>query len=253
MQDKKNYSVYGSKQYYIIEKDGKKYFQLNDLLLEICPSGYIPKSGLLYDKVLTKDICENKKVLDLGCGYLGIIGLISKLNGSKIINSVDYDSECVKWFNKIIVDNNLSNINCWQSYWFNAINDKDYDIILANPPQMPMKEEVLHDSGGLDGRKDTIEILKNGINYLAKNGQLFILLFDFLGTDRRTNDMPSIFEIADDIGYKNMKIVLEETKKILKNSVTYQNLEYIKTIYPLYHFKKDNDVDCKIQILSMRK
>lgn len=253
MQNKKEYNVYGSKQYYIAEKDGKQYFQLNDLLLEICPSGYIPKSGLLYDKVLARDICENKKIIDLGCGYLGIIGLISYLYGGRIIDSVDYDYECVKWFNKIIRDNNLQNISCWKSFWFDNVNSTDYDLIISNPPQMPMKEEALHDSGGLDGRKDIINILNNSINHLTKNGQLFILLFDFLGTNKRTSNQPSIFEIASNIGYKDIKILLEETKKILKNSVTYQNLEYIKTIYPLYQFEKDNDINCKIQILSMRK
>ena len=62
MEDRKEYSVYGSKNYYIVEKEGKKYFQIGDLLLELCPSGYVPKSGLLYDKVLTNDFRKFKNI-----------------------------------------------------------------------------------------------------------------------------------------------------------------------------------------------
>lgn len=253
MKSKKEYSIYGSNQYSIVEDNNKEYFKIKNHLLEICPSGYIPKSGLLYDKVLTEDICKDKKTLDLGCGYLGIIGLIALLNGAKKVNSVDFDIECVKWVNKIKEDNNLEYLTSWQSNWFSNVKDCDYDLILSNPPQMPMKEEALHDSGGLDGRKDILEILENGIYHLNDNGQLFILLFDFLGTSYKTNDNYSLFEIAKKIGYKDIKIVLEETKNIIKNSVTDQNLDYIKSIYPLYQFEKEHNKNCKIQILSMRK
>lgn len=253
MKNKKGYNAYTKKQYYIVKQNNKQYFKIDNLLLEICPNKYIPKSGLLYDILLNKDICFNKKILDLGCGYLGIISIISKLNGAKTIDAVDYDVGCIQWFTKIINNNNLNNINCFKSNWFSNIINKDYDIIISNPPQMPMCENALHDSGGIDGRKAIIEILENSINYLAPKGTLYILLFDFLGVSERTNDELSIFEIANKIGYKDIKIVLEETKRIIKNSVTYKNLDYIKLKYPLYQFEKNDETTCKIQILSMKK
>ena len=253
MEDRKEYSVYGSKNYYIVEKEGKKYFQIGDLLLELCPSGYVPKSGLLYDKVLTNDICEGKKVLDIGCGYLGIIGMIAKLKGAREVNSTDYDDECITWLNKITKDNKITNLRCWKSDWFKDVQDKDYNIILTNPPIMPMKEGSLHDSGGLDGRKDLINILNNAKDYLDKDGLLYMLAFDFLGTNQRTNNEPSLFEIAGNLGYKDMEVVLEAVKRIKENSVTYDNLDYIKSIYPNYQFEKENETNCKIQILKLKK
>ena len=118
---------------------------------------------------------------------------------------------------------------------------------------MPMLEDALHDAGGKDGRKFILEILENAIHYLSQNGSLFMLVFDFLGTNQRTNNELSIFEIAKKIGYKDIKIILETTKKIKKNSVTYNKLDYIKQIYPLYDFGDNEEKECKIQIISMRK
>ena len=56
-----------------------------------------------YDVLNEKNIA-NKSILDLGCGSLGIIGIISMLRGAKTIEAVDYDSNCVCWFNKLIKD-----------------------------------------------------------------------------------------------------------------------------------------------------
>ena len=253
MQEIKVYNPFNTKNYYLIKNQDKNYFKYNDYLIEICPNGYIPKSGLLYDMVLNENLCKNKKILDLGCGYLGILSLISKYNGAKKIDSVDYDIECVNWFKKIIQDNNFTNIECFHSNWFSNIKSTDYDLIVTNPPQMPMLEYALHDSGGFDGREYILKILKEAINHLKVSGYLFCLIFDFLGTNVRTNEKESIMEFAEKIGYKDIKIIYEFEKNIMENSVTYNNLDYIRGVYPLYNFDNDGKLKCKIQIMSMRK
>lgn len=246
------YNPYNSKDYYIIEENGKKYFQICDLILQINESGYIPKSGLLYDLVLNENNCENKKVLDLGCGYLGILGIIAYLNKAKSVDSIDCDSECVVWFNKLIASNNLDKIHCFKSDYFQKINDHNYDMILANPPQMPMISGSVHDSGGIDGRKYIISIMDEAINYLSDNGNLYILLFDFLGIDNRTNKDLSIIELARNIGYSNYKLY-NVAEKIIKCGVTYESLPHIRKIYPLYDFGIKSEEKCKIKILKLEK
>ncbi len=245
------YNPFNVKEYYIVSKEGKKFFNYDNLLLELCPNGYIPKSGLLFDNVLNFNICGGKDVLDLGCGYLGILSIISKINGASSIDSIDYDDECIKWFSKIIKENNLKNIDCFKSDYFKNIQKK-YDLILSNPPQLPMISGGLHDSGGYDGRQYILEIMKESINHLNDEGVLYILMFDFIGTFIKTNNNKSILEIARDIGYNSIDLVFEITKKIKKGSVTYNNISYINSIYPLYDFGKD-DKTCKIQILKMKR
>lgn len=251
MKKLETYNPFNTKDYYIVEENGKKYFSYNDILLELCSSGYIPKSGLLFDKVLNTQICNGKSVLDLGCGYLGILGMIARANGARLIDSIDYDEECVKWFNKIIKDNNLKNIRCFTSNYFDNVTSL-YDLILSNPPQMPMLKGSLHDSGGIDGRKYILEVIKQSFLHLKNAGELYILLFDFLGTLERTNNEQSLLEIAKDIGYSSVSLMFECQKNIRKGSVTFDNLTHINSIYPLYEFGTD-DKKCGIQIVKMKK
>lgn len=66
-------------EFHIITDNNKRYFKIENLLLEISENGYIPKSGLLFYDVLNEKNIANKSILDLGCGSLGIIGIISML------------------------------------------------------------------------------------------------------------------------------------------------------------------------------
>lgn len=254
MEQQRKYNPFDTKDYFIIEKNGKRYFKYNNLELELCKDGFIPKSGLLFDMVMNEEICKGKDVLDLGCGYLGILGVIAHFNGAKNVNSIDYDPKCIEWFNKLIKENNLEHMNCFLSNYYEKISqDQKYDIVLANPPQMPMKEGSLHDSGGEDGRIFILDIMKQTINYLKENGSLYILLFDFLGIDVRTSSQESLVEIATKIGYQNSEIMFEAIKSIKPGSVTWESIPHINSIYPLYDFVTGDNVECKIKILRLDK
>lgn len=163
-------------EFHIITDNNKRYFKIENLLLEISENGYIPKSGLLFYDVLNEKNIANKSILDLGCGFLGILGIISMLRGAKTIEAVDYDLNCVYWFNKLIKDNNF-NIDCYQSDYFKNVDNKKYDIILSNPPQMPMISGSVHDSGGIDGRKYILKIMEEARVHLNDDGSLYILIF----------------------------------------------------------------------------
>lgn len=240
-------------EFHIITDNNKRYFKIENLLLEISENGYIPKSGLLFYDVLNEKNIANKSILDLGCGSLGIIGIISMLRGAKTIEAVDYDLNCVYWFNKLIKDNNF-NIDCYQSDYFKNVDNKKYDIILSNPPQMPMISGSVHDSGGIDGRKYILKIMEEARAHLNDDGSLYILIFDFLGIENTNGSEKSIKEIAYELGYKTFE-VLSENKKIIKpGSVTFDSMEHILSVYPEYEFIKENDFySSKIKIVRMKK
>lgn len=253
MKKLKVYNPFNTKNYYILEKNDKKYFLYHNLKLEISSDGYIPKSGLLFDMILSEKNCKDKKVLDLGCGYLGILSLIAYVNGANNVVSIDYDNNCVEWFNKVISDNNLESIKCFNSNYFQNIDEKDFDLILTNPPQMPMLNGTLHDFGGEDGRKFILEILENSYRYLKDDGNIYMLLFDFLGIDQKTGANPPIIELAKKIGYKDFKVVYETYKEIKEGRITYQNMPHINKIYPNYDFYQDQECKCKMKVLKIGK
>ncbi len=250
---KEIYNPFGTKDYIILHEDSRKYFCYGNLKLELSPDCYIPKSGLLFDQILSEKECKEKDVLDLGCGYLGILSLIAYKNGARRIDAIDYDKKCVEWFNKIIKDNNFKNINCFCSDYFKNVMYTNYDLILSNPPQMPMLTDSLHDSGGVDGRKYILKIIKESLKHLKKDGNLYLLLFDFLGVEARTNSEFSLLEIANQMGYTEIQILSETIKKIKDGGVTYQNIPYINEIYPLYSFEKEKETSCKLKIIKLRK
>lgn len=249
----KNVRIYKpfDREYTIIKENNNEYLEIGNYKLMINPNGYIPKSGLLYDEVLNIDLCKGKNVLDLGCGYLGILGVIALMNGANYVDSVDIDEKAIEWFKKIIVDNNLS-AQCFYSNMFENIHSK-YDLILSNPPILPMKSGHVHDSGGLDGKDYLREILRKSYNYLNESGSIVLLIFDYLGIEKSYNGKETLFDFASRIGYNSLNVLYEGIKTIKKNSETYNNLDYIKSIYPFYDFGKENDLQCKIKIVKFSR
>lgn len=243
-----NYKPFEDIKNFYIMKDKKEDYKLllhhsdnNSYILRIKKDGYIPKSGLIFKDIIEQKV-NNKEVLDLGTGQLGFLAIHSLMSGARKVEAVDIDEECVEWLNYLISENNLSNITVKKSDFFKEIEqDKKYDIILSNPPQMPAIEGLKHDEGGVDGRKYILEILKNSKKHLNENGELFILVFDYLGTDKRTNENESIFEIATKLGYKNIEIIKRTKKTVKEGSITSKNLEHIKNTYPIYKFNTEGD------------
>lgn len=243
---------YNWKEFKIIKVEDKEYFVFHNTLLELNKDGYIPKAGLLFEEVLLEK-CKGKKVLDLGCGPLGILGMIAMHYGAKEVLSVDIDESCIQWLNHVIKENNLIGINTMNSNFFEKINQSEkFDIILSNPPHMPMLKGKICDSGGEDGKKYIYQILKDGYNYLNSGGELNIMMFDFLGIKESYNDDISINEFSKKIGYRECEIIYEIDKLITEGSVTYECLSYIKKIYPKYIFDKNNP-KCKIVIVKFKK
>lgn len=240
------------KTFEIIEKDGKKFLKIYQYILEINENNYMPKAGLLFDEIL-KEKCKDKRVLDLGCGQLGILGIIALHYGAKELVSLDVDEKCIKWLKKIVNDNNIENMIILESNLFSLLKEEEkFDLILSNPPHMPMKEGKLCDRGGNDGKRYIKEIIKNAIKYLNDDGELNLMMFDFLGVDTSYNDDESIFEFAKKNGYKDMQVIYEFERNITKGSVTYKCLDYIKEVYPKYSFDELNP-KCNLMICKFKK
>lgn len=80
------------------------------------------------------DFQESDKVLDLGCGY-GIVGILAaKLIGAKNVVMTDKDSMAVEISMENAVLNRVEDIKIIRSDGFKDLNEKDFTLILSNPP-----------------------------------------------------------------------------------------------------------------------
>ena len=240
------------KSFHICERNKRHFLKMYEYMLELDLNNYIPKAGLLFEEIL-KDKCANKKVLDLCCGQLGILGIIALHYGAKSVISLDEDSKCINWLKKLIIENKINTMKALESNLFSKIETNEkFDLILSNPPHMPMKRGKMCDSGGKDGKTYIKKILKESWNYLSDNGELDMMMFDFLGVNKSYNDDISIFEYAKKIGYRNTEIIFSFDKYIKEGSITFECLNYIRQIYPKYEFDEINP-KCKICIVSFQK
>lgn len=101
-----------------------------------------PETELLVDKVLeiSKEI-SNPKILDIGTGS-GCIPLTLILQNKDITaHAVDISSEALETAKRnSLFHNVLNNISFFKSDLFSNVDEK-YDIIVSNPPYIPLKEK----------------------------------------------------------------------------------------------------------------
>jgi 16S rRNA (guanine1207-N2)-methyltransferase len=80
------------------------------------------------------EFSRTDKLLDLGCGY-GVIGIYAaKIIGAQNVIMSDIDEKCVELSRKNAVLNNVSDIKIIHSNGFEKITEKDFTVILSNPP-----------------------------------------------------------------------------------------------------------------------
>lgn len=77
---------------------------------------------------------KDDKVLDLGCGY-GVVGILAaKLIGFDKVTMSDSSSKAVEHAAKNAGLNGVGEVRILLSDGFQNIDDKDYTLILSNPP-----------------------------------------------------------------------------------------------------------------------
>ena len=80
------------------------------------------------------DFQSGDKVLDLGCGY-GVVGIFAaKMIGQENVIMCDISSQAVKCSRENAVLNGVPEITALESNGFAQITDRDFTLILSNPP-----------------------------------------------------------------------------------------------------------------------
>ncbi len=107
-----------------------------EIILETGDYYFSPKGidkGTLF--MLSKvQITEEDKVLDLGCGY-GVVGIfVGKVIGGKNVVMSDISEEALALTNANLARNGLTGVKVIKSNGLKDIPEKDFTLILSNPP-----------------------------------------------------------------------------------------------------------------------
>jgi len=213
-----------------------------NLCIKIKPNGYIPKSGFLLINSMHKFSFLGKVVADVGCGETGIIAHYLYARQADSVWGIDIDFAAIEHAKKC---SNVSGCINWLSSDFCFMKNKKFDVIVSNPPQMPMsnknrrKLSNYHDSPGKTGKELIFKILKESSSCLNKDGAVFMLIFDFLGVTESYNSFPSVKTVSREYGF-SCDIIDVYSSVIRNGGQTEKNISWIKSIYPKYNFKKDD-------------
>ena len=140
-----------------------------------------PDTEILVEEVIK--ISENNfKILDLCTGSGAIAIALAKNIENVNITAVDISEKALEVAN-INANNNEVNIKFVQSDLFSKIEDKNFDIIVSNPPYIETKEietlnkdvkqePVIALDGGIDGLYFYKNIIQEAPKYLKQNGYI---------------------------------------------------------------------------------
>ncbi|MEI0551119.1 methyltransferase [Brachyspira intermedia] len=163
---------------------------------------------------------ENEsKILDLGCGY-GFVGILAaKIIGGDKVVMCDIDPEAVEMSKHNAVLNDVLNIDIIQSDGLKNIIDKDFSMILSNPPYHTDFSVAKH-------------FIESGFYKLALNGK-FIMVTKRL--DWYKNKLSSVFggvRVKEKNGYyifiSEKRNMLDSNK--LKKKLKKENREILKSM-----------------------
>jgi hypothetical protein len=163
--------------------------------------------------------------IELGCGDHGVLAHVLKELGCEVTVGADIDPKAIDSVSKY-GDSGIE--------WINTdLMDglEEYDVIVFNPPQMPMSDEMRtdlvdwHDSPGPFGYELIVDFLQESEKHLSSDGIIVMMVFDFLLTDGRIEDT------CKELGYETTTI--GKTRKDLRlGGRTSEALTYIQHIFP---------------------
>ena len=174
----------------IVEKRKQNYplqyifgkWEFYGLELFVDKSALIPRfeTEILVDEILKLN-CKKDKILDIGCGSGAIsLALADNLRKSQIYG-IDISKEAINLSKRNKEKLNLKNVKFYESDIFSNVKEKNFDIIVSNPPYIDdadmktlEKELSFEPQNALYGGKDGLffyrEIIENSLDYLSEKG-----------------------------------------------------------------------------------
>lgn len=150
---------------------------------------------VLLDAIIIQE--NQKRLLDVGCGY-GTIGISLKKEYSWLdVEMVDVNERAVHLANQSIKKNHLQNIIAYKSSVYENVQE-NFDLIVSNPPIRA-------------GKKIVFDILEGAYCHLNQGGELLVVIQKKQGAPSAKKKMEEVFGnceiIKRDKGYFVLKSV----------------------------------------------
>jgi len=178
-----------------------------------------PETELIIDLVKNKyNENEDLRILDIGTGSGCISIAIADIFKKSKIDAIDYKDEILKIAKKNAVKNKIENIEFIKLNILNELPNKQYDLIISNPPYLSKYEyEVTQPIVKLFEPKSSLYGGIEGLDFYYRFSEIFKIILKQNG----------IFIL--EYGYEQK----EKINKIFKN---YKNIEFIKDFNGIYRF-----------------
>lgn len=141
-------------------------------------------------------IGESDCVLDMGCGY-GPIGLVAaRLAAKGRVTMADVNERAVALAKSNADRNGIQNVEVVQSFLFENLGNREFDVILTNPPIRAGKQTV-H------------QIFEEAYPRLREKGSLWVVIQKKQGAPSAMSKLeelfPTVEKVAQDKGYWILK------------------------------------------------
>lgn len=195
-----------------------------------------PYGGRLLVEELPTTVHGSALDLGTGCGVIGLAAARLGADTTMIDISV---SEC-----ELARDNAAANeLDCriihGDYFVDNNIPDKEYDLILTNPPQLPSRENFdIRECGGTTGWDHIDRMLQITSERLTPDGVAFLYVLDLLGIYYPTGSEIPFQERADKLSLQFTRRRVCQ-RRLGPGSPVYRELLHIAEIYPDAEFLQD--------------
>lgn len=153
-------------------------FYYGSLVLDVPDGVYYPREdSLLMAKVIEAADLQGKTVLEIGCGS-GFLSILMAKMGAHV-TAVDINEEAVG-ITRINAKNNGVFVDCYQSDLFSSIDGR-FDVIVFNPPYLPVQEDDKTYAGGLTGREAIERFAAAAKAHLKPDGFILLVISSLTG------------------------------------------------------------------------
>lgn len=210
--NKTYYPVLGSEEIYT---DIKAYNEKYEILYAghkwvVHPDVYPPnrfRSSVVFAKNITKELCRDKVIFDIGCGP-GNLGILGALAGAQKVICVDINPAAVANTEENVKRFRLENVDVREGSVFSAIGQEKADVIFFHPPfhheKIDNNHTKLMNCVSTDGFYVLNEFFKKIHMYLKPNGTIY------LGFSNK--DPKSLAHLEILLGKYNYEIICHEYK-----------------------------------------